>query len=141
MPVRYDTSGKVQPVEFGYMAHPGTCLGCSRIGRRNSEIFASLAVELDHYGVVYLCQDCCAEIAGFILFVPPEKSQELESKLAAAVIMLDKKDNQIAYLKGLLNARIDLAGSSEPISDGSPSSSVSEIEPDTDFIDSILNSV
>jgi hypothetical protein len=140
METRYDSSGRVQPIQFGNMATPGTCLLCNRIGHDNTEIFASLGVELEFYGIAYLCLDCCAELADFILFKSPEAYNKLNDKYAALKKDWDILRKQLAEAKGLIDVRIDTAGDREPSGDGSASIPLFEVESDADFIDSILNS-
>lgn len=140
MQVRQDSSGRVQPVEGKYLAHPGTCFMCSRPPKKPEEIWANLGnVEYDIDSTGYLCLDCCAEIADFIMFINPEKYARAMMDLEAVESANETLTAKVEYLRGLLNARIDLAGSSEPDSDGAPNVPVSTSELTADDIDRILN--
>lgn len=132
-------SGRVQPTEFGRLLEPASCVLCNRIGRTNDEVFANFGVELEYYGCVYMCQECCGEVASFIGYVSNERFEELEENCEAMAMLITSLNAKVAYLKGLLDARIDLAGSSEPSSDEPSGLPVFEVEPDTAFIDSVLN--
>lgn len=128
METRYSSSGRVQPIQYGNMALPGTCLLCNRIGHTQDEVFATLGVELEFYGLAYLCLDCCAEIADFIMFKPPARMDALEQQVTMLVTSNFKLQASLAEAKGLINARIDAAGRDEPRSDGDVSVSVPEVE-------------
>ena len=139
METRYDNSGRVQPTAFGNLLHPGICLLCRRPGRSSDEIFANLGVELEEYGIAYLCLECCAEIADFICFKNPEEYREMRSSYLDLVIERNVLLAQLQEAKGLLNARIDSAGYSEPSSDGNDDLSIPEALSTADEIDRILN--
>lgn len=136
---RYDSSGRIQPIEFRNLWHPGTCALCARIGRSSDEHFANLQVELEFYGSIYLCLDCCAEVGDFIRMIPREKMELLALERDNLAQALASANNENVYLRGLLNARIDSAGSSE--SDGYESASVPlfEVDDSADELDRILN--
>jgi len=139
MPTRYDSAGRIQPIEYRNLAIPAECLLCKRIGTSPDEIFANLQVELGFYGDCYLCQNCCHEVASFVMAVPYEQHQQNKHQLSvldAKIFELKKKN---AYLRSLLDARIDSSGDSESDSDGAVSVPLFETEPDTTFIDRILD--
>lgn len=139
MDVRTDYSGRIQSIRYGNMAEPGTCLLCGRIGRTADELFANLQTELEYYGIAYLCTDCCAEAADFILYKSPEKYEELKRKYEALQRDWNALRSQLAEAKGLLDARINSAGSSEPNGNGTAGVHVSSSESEPDDIDRILN--
>lgn len=140
MPTRYDSSGKIQPTEFRNLLAPAECLMCKRIGRQSDEIFANLGVELEFYGMCYLCQDCCHEVANFVMCVPPEQHDHLKDEYLVLQANNHGLTKKVEYLKGLLDARIDSAGSSESDSDGDASVSLFEVDDAADEIDRILKS-
>lgn len=128
MKIRQDSSGRVQPIEYRNLASPAQCLLCNRIGHSPDEIFATLGVELEFYGIAYLCTDCCNEIANFVGAVDSERYDEMVS---AADQMFDNWMNalkQVDTLRGILNGRIDLAVLGEPLGDGDDGLPVSEDE-------------
>jgi hypothetical protein len=137
--IRYDSAAKVQPVEYRYIATPGTCLGCNRIGVSEDEIFAYLQVELEFYGVVYLCTDCCRDIAAFVGFLPPASYRALQAKYDELVNQLDHEKSKTTYLKGLLDVRIDAAGRGQLVSDDPARVSISKAKPAPDIVDQVLN--
>lgn len=139
MSVRMDSAARVQPIRFGDMAQPGTCLLCNRIGHSPDELFATLNVELEFYGIAYLCQECCKEVAGFVLYKDPADHEKLANKYAVLLKDHDILRKQLAEAKGLLDARIDSAGSSEPDGDGTPSVPVSSAQSISTDLDRILN--
>lgn len=137
---RYDSSGRIQPIESRNLWHPGHCALCGRIGRSPEEHFANLQVELDFFGSIYLCLDCCAEVAAFIQFLPPQDLVDTQVALERAEHANEVLTAQNEYLRGLLDARINLAGSSESDSDGDDGFSLPEIDDAADEIDRILES-
>lgn len=139
MQTRYDSSGRVQPTEGRYLIQPGECLLCKRIPKNSDEIFANLGVELDYYGQCYLCTDCCGELANFVLYVSPTTHQSLSDEYLAIRVQNLGLKKQVDYLKGLLDARIDFAGSSEPDSDGSSSIPLFEVNGAADEVNRILD--
>ena len=130
---------RIQPIRYGDMAQPGTCLLCNRIGHNPDELFATLNVELAFYGIAYLCTECCAEIADFIMFKSPKAHQELSAKYEALQKDWNILRAQLAEAKGLLDARINSAGSGEPDGDGTASVPVSQAQSISVDLDRILN--
>ena len=139
MDVRMDSSGRIQPIRYGDMAQPGTCLLCNRIGHNPDELFATLNVELEFYGIAYLCTDCCGEVANFVLFKSPKDYESVQKKYAVLLTDWNILRAQLAEAKGLLDARINSAGSSEPDGDGTAGVSVSQAESVSVDIDRLLN--
>lgn len=141
MSTRYDSAGRVQPIEFGNLISPGTCCLCARIGRDRHEIFADLGVELDHYGMLYLCQDCCLELASFVMAVPAEQVELYKLSVEELKKDLTILHQQNEYLRGLLDARIESAGvvDSEPDSDEPDGVPVLTTESATADLDKLLN--
>lgn len=123
---RQDSSGRVQPTQTGYIAHPGTCLLCSRPPVQEGEIFANLGVELEYYGVAYLCLDCCAEIADFIQFVSPDVVDLVRSQNIGLIHKLDEVESHLERARKLTHARIDSFISGESDSDGASGVSILE---------------
>jgi len=137
--VRFNSSGRVQAIEGMYLAQPGVCMLCGRVPENGQEYFASLGIELEFYGIVYLCQACCAEIASFILFIDPNRFEEMAAVnevLADRVLQLQRSLNAA---KEMLHARIDAAGRGEHSFDESDGVLVFEANGDTDYVDSLLN--
>lgn len=139
MAVRQDSSGRVQPVEYRNLIEPATCALCGRIGRYPEEIFASLGVELEHYGMVYLCLECCAELADFICFKSPEAYDKLLDTSISLAHDYDEAKAQLERAVGLLHARIDFIVVSGPNSDGATSLPFSEVERESDSLDSTID--
>ena len=139
METRYSSAGKVQPIEGKNLIEPGTCLTCSKPCYDPSEIWANPGVEIEHYGMVYICLDCCAELADFINFKSPKAYRDLDEKYKALHKDWNILRSQLAEAKGLLDARITSAGSSEPSGNGSADVALSKVESDAGFLDSVLN--
>lgn len=139
MSTRVNSAGRVQPTEGRYLATPGTCAICNKVPTSPDEIFANPGIELEFHGVLYFCVACCLELSAFVMAVPEDRAMQLVD----ANIELGKRNhylmNQVTYLKGLLDARIDLAGSGEPISDGVVGLPISQVELDAAEIDRITN--
>jgi hypothetical protein len=72
-------------------------------------------------------------------YVPNERHVEMAQLVESQAALLTEDDNQIAYLKGLLNARIDLARYSQPDSNGTTGVPVLEDESGQDSVDEIIN--
>lgn len=130
--IRFDSAGRVQPVEYKYMAAPATCLLCSRIGRDSEELFANLGVELEYFGVAYLCQDCCSEIANFICYVPYDQHKTVGEDNIKLLKEAESLREKLYYVKGLLDARINSVGSNVPVGDGSSDPTLFEVESESD---------
>lgn len=141
MATRYDSSGRVQPIEFGNLISPATCVLCNRIGRERHEIFANLGIELEFYGGVYLCQDCCLELAGFVMAVPHETVELYRITVEELKKDLTLAHAQNEYLRGLLDARIKSAGVivGEFNSDGNDDVSLPEVESAATEVDRLIN--
>jgi hypothetical protein len=136
---RYDDSGRIQPTHFGHMLHPATCLLCSRIGKAPEEVFANLGVDLEFYGMVYLCLDCCAEVAGFIKFVSTDRFDTLQEQVGLLSDRNSKLLLQLDEARRLVDVRIDNAGDSLFDSDVDASVPVPASDGATDSIDRLLN--
>lgn len=139
MEIRQGSSGRVQPTEYRNLIEPATCLLCARIGRDPSEIFASLGVELSYYGQCYLCVECCAEIADFIGYVDSKVVKDYALAYDRLAAQHNKKAQDYARLKELLDARIDAFVSGESGSDGTAGVSLSETESDSDFVNQVID--
>jgi hypothetical protein len=137
--VRFNSAGRVQPIEGMYLVHPGTCFLCGKVPDNGMEYFANLGVELEYFGAAYLCQACCAEVADFIGFTQPEIHEtilDMNRMLAEKNVELQKS---LKFAKELLNARIDTAGSDQSHFDGFVSDLVLETESDSDYLDTASN--
>lgn len=141
MSTRVDSAARVQPTEGRYLAHPGICATCGKSPDNMEEIFANPIIELEQYGYIYFCQACCAEIGSFVMMVPAKSYGHMLEKVAGLQDHIDRLDRENAYLKGLLNARIDSAGRGESVSDEPSSVSLLEVEPVADDFDSFVNSL
>jgi hypothetical protein len=137
--IRFNSAGRVQAIEGMYLVHPGTCLLCGKVPDSGVEYFASLGVELEYFGACYLCQACCAEIADFIGFVSPDNAEELQTANDNLYEANKKLHRSLQTAKGLLDARINSASDNLSDEHGSPSIPLFETEPDSDFVDRILN--
>lgn len=141
MLIRQGLSGRVQPIDAQYLAEPATCCMCARPPRDPREIFLNLGVELDFFGFLYLCSDCAVEIGESVGSVPHEQHIAVSSLAEEQDRIITENDNQIAYLKGLLDARIDLARFSKPDGNGPVDVSLFENESGQDDVDSIINGI
>jgi hypothetical protein len=121
------------------MMHPGLCLLCNRPGKFPEEVFANLGVELEYYGVAYLCLECCAEIADFILFKSPDAYDDLLDFLKENRNRNLQLSEQLAEAKRLIDVRIDTAGDRVASLNGTVSLPLFETDSPTDEVDRILN--
>lgn len=137
--IRFNSAGRVQAIEGMYLAHPGTCLLCGKVPDNSQEYFASLGVELEYYGVAYLCQACCHEIADFVGFVSPDNAEELRTANDNLFEANKKLHRSLQTAKGLLDARINSASDDLPDEHEPPSIPLFEVESNTDIVDRILN--
>jgi hypothetical protein len=112
---------------------------CGRAPKNTEEPFLNLFVELDYFGALYLCTDCGSEIAEAMGYIPHERHQRLRDEYEVSSDIVLQQFQKINYLKGLLDARIDSAGSSEPDSNGIASVPVLEDESGQDSVDEIIN--
>lgn len=139
MLIRTGLSGRVQPIDAQYMAEPATCCMCSRPPFNPQEVFLNLGVELEFFGFLYLCPSCAVEIGESVSSVPYERHEELRNEYLVQSTIVVEQYQKINYLRGLLDARIDLAGSSKPDSDGTISVPVPTDEQGQDSVDSIID--
>lgn len=138
---RQNSSGRVQPTESRYLLQPGTCLLCSRVGKSMDEVFANLGVELEYYGIAYLCLECCAEVADFIGFVSPERFEIQANDLIKTIHELDETRAQLERASRLLHGRVDSAISGESDGDGTSSVPLSEAKSGSTSLYQTLNAV
>lgn len=103
------------------------------------EVFANLGVELEYYGVAYLCFDCCAEVADFIQFVNPAKWQQTFDANINLIHKIDETRADLERAKRLLHARIDSIVSGEFDGDGASGVPVSETESEPTSLYQALN--
>jgi hypothetical protein len=141
MLIRQGLSGRVQPIVAQYLGEPATCCMCSRPPRQMDETFLNLGVELEFFGFLYLCGDCSVEIGESVGSLPYEQHQHLKDTVLALENANASLHKKIDYLRGLLDARIDLAGGSEPDGDEPVGFSLLEVEPESDELDSIINGI
>lgn len=109
MKIRQDSSGRVQPTEYRNLIHPGQCLLCARIGRTPDEVFANLGVELEFYGIAYLCTDCCMECASFVGAVDSEQWDKYRQEATAHIAEYDRLVAEVKILRSALDARVTVA--------------------------------
>jgi hypothetical protein len=134
--VRFNSAGRLQPIEGMYLIHPGTCFLCGKVPETPMEYFANFGIELEYYGAVYLCQVCCAEVADFIGYAQPgihETVLDLNRLLVEKNTQLQQSLN---FAKELLNARVDTAGTNQSHFDGLVSDIVLKTESNSDYVDS-----
>lgn len=141
--VRQDSSGRIQPTEGRYLWYPGYCCMCSKPPEKMEEPFANLQVDIELFGNLYLCLNCCAEVADFIGFKSPRLYNETIKALAEANVKVEELEDQLLEARGLLDARIRSAGRrgdpAKSLGNGTPSVDVSASKPKPDIVDSILN--
>jgi hypothetical protein len=139
MKLREGTAGRVQSVNGQYLAHPSACCMCGRAPKHIEEPFLNLLVELDYFGALYMCTDCGSEIAEAMGYIPHDRHETLRNEYNILTAQVLDQFQKINYLKGLLNARIDLARYGQPDSDGTISVPVLEDESGQDSVDEIIN--
>ncbi len=65
--VQYQQLCKFQVVKDNQLIAPGKCAGCGKI----SGDFVDIGLELDFYGVVYICVSCMVEVANQLQYYSP----------------------------------------------------------------------
>lgn len=133
--VRFNSAGRIQPTEYRNLLQPGQCALCNRIGRTPDEIFANFSVELEYYGMLYLCQDCCNEVVSFMEGATVGQVADLRAAIREWQKGYDDLFNENQYLKELLNVRIKSAGRGEFSSNGIVSLPIFETEQPTAELD------
>lgn len=127
--------GRFQILSSNQLIAPGKCAGCGGITKRR---FVDFGLELDFYGVVYLCLDVCfVEVANQIGFLSPEQAVAMQAELQGFVeenIDLKQKletlshvESAIANYNGVYPSPLPVIG--DP-GDVPPSSSEERIEPE-----------
>lgn len=121
--------GRFKVIEANQMLAPGKCAGCGGFTKRR---FVDFGLELDFYGVVYLCLEVCfTEVANKLGFLSPVQTQELKLKLEmvsgereALIINLEQleavRDAIDGYRSGSNDASVYHAiGNLQPVHQGS----------------------
>jgi hypothetical protein len=103
------------------------------------EVFANPLIELEQYGCIYFCTGCCAEAGAFVLMVPKIEVAYLKAAVDGLESSLRIAQQENAFLRGLLDARITSAGYDEPSVHVPASFPFSEVESVSDDIDSIID--
>lgn len=71
--------GRFQVLDHNQLIAPGKCAGCGGFTNRH---FIDFGLELDFYGVVYLCLETCfTEVANQIGFISPVQAVELQGEM------------------------------------------------------------
>lgn len=90
-----NTLGRFKVIEANQMLAPGKCAGCGGFTKRH---FVDFGLELDFYGVVYLCLEVCfTEVANQIGYLSPVQSNHLK-------LQVEVKEEEIQTLQGKLTA-------------------------------------
>lgn len=106
--------GRFKVIEANQLLAPGKCAGCGGFTKRR---FVDFGLELDFYGVVYLCLEVCfTEVANKLGFLSPVQTQELNAKLKSYRGHFDVLQDKLSKLEGVRDA-IDSYHGGSSISD------------------------
>lgn len=104
-PAAVQSMGRFQVLNENQLIAPGKCAGCGGVTNRH---FIDFGLELDFYGVVYLCLETCfTEVANQIGFISPEQAESLKKQ-----ILVGNEANAVllTQLGALENVRDAIAG-------------------------------
>lgn len=79
IPPAVQSLGRFQILDQNRLIAPGKCAGCGGFTGRH---FVDFGLELDFYGVVYLCLEYCfTEVANQIGFASPDQVESLKARI------------------------------------------------------------
>ena len=101
-PEAVQSLGRFQVLDHNQLIAPGKCAGCGGFTDRH---FIDFGLELDFYGVVYLClENCFTEVANQIGFISPIQAAELQAELKSYQGHFDVLQNKLKALEGIRDA-------------------------------------
>ncbi len=117
MPEAVQNLGRFQVLNHNQLIAPGKCAGCGGFTDRH---FIDFGLELDFYGVVYLCLETCfTEVANQIGFISPKQAEILKNQVrvsneAGAILLtkLEALENVSDAMASYLRINPHLASSS-----------------------------
>lgn len=103
MPEAVQNLGRFQVLTYNQLIAPGKCAGCG--GFNAKARYIDFGLELDFYGVVYLCLDVCfTEVANQIGFISPEQALRLKAVADSQRGHIDVLQNKLSALESVRNA-------------------------------------
>lgn len=100
--------GRFQVLEHNQLIAPGKCAGCGGFtGRR----FIDFGLELDYYGVVYLCLETCfTEVANQIGFLSPVQGAERNMTIRNQKEFIEALQSELKALENVKDAMASYLG-------------------------------
>lgn len=90
MTIEVNVSGRFKVLNQPY-ALPSKCAFCSLGHNQDGKVsFIDTTLDLDFYGVVYICSNCLTEIAKSLGFIPPEGWQKIVEDSTNSLIENDR---------------------------------------------------
>jgi hypothetical protein len=90
MTIEINVSGRFKVLDQPY-ALPSKCAFCSLGHNQDGKVsFIDTTLDLDFYGVVYICSNCLTEIAKSLGFIPPEGWQKIVEDSTNSLIENDR---------------------------------------------------
>jgi hypothetical protein len=128
IPDAVQSLGRFQVLEHNQLIAPGKCAGCGGFTNRR---FIDFGLELDFYGVVYLCLETCfTEVANQIGFASPDQVESLKARiesyrghteiLQGKLAKLEAIESAIQHYSSVIDPNLYLAtGNSGVVPEGS----------------------
>lgn len=107
MTIEVNVSGRFKLLDQPY-ALPSKCAFCSLGHNQDGKVsFIDTTLDLDFYGVVYICSNCLTEISKSLGYIPPKDYMELRQSYQD---IYDENDRLVAENSGLRDAVNILTG-------------------------------
>lgn len=115
--------GRFQVLNENQLIAPGKCAGCGGVTNRH---FIDFGLELDFYGVVYLCLETCfTEVANQIGFISPQQAVDLQGEMQNLVERNSDLQDKLNALEAVRDAIADYSSVDSSVAvDSSGSSTV-----------------
>lgn len=94
-----ETLSRFKVLNSNQMIAPGKCSGC---GKFSNDAFIDMGLELEFYGVVYMCGSCFSEAALLIGYVPADTAQKVAIECAALHGQLMESIGREQALRGVM---------------------------------------
>lgn len=98
-----ESLARFKMIPANLMIAPGKCAGC---GKFSNDDFLDFGLEVEFYGVVYLCRECLVEAAIVFEYRPAEHYDRMANELAAVKAQLNMALDREEAMKNAL-ASID----------------------------------
>lgn len=111
MPPAVQSLGRFQVLPHNQLIAPAKCAGCGSYNQKAH--YVDLNLEVEFYGVVYLCLDVCfREVANLLGFISPAQAKELADRLERKEEVMQRMQADLNNLEVIRDAIDGYRGSS-----------------------------